>query len=110
MTVNLFQIVMFVIANIVLFNYLKKSSALFDYTLILSGFLVFNVFLFKPDLLMTISGFFGIARGVDIFLYSSIFLLFFLAIHLQLKIEKNKEDISLLARRISILLSKMNAK
>lgn len=106
--INLFQIIVCILFTVFLYKFYKKSSSLFDYSIILSFYLVFNLILFYPYVLRDLSTFFGIGRGVDLFLYVSIFVLFFIVIQLMLKIQKNLEDISMLNRKLSILLSKLN--
>jgi hypothetical protein len=108
MNVNLFQIVTCILFSIFIFRYVKKAVSLFDYAVIFIIYILFNFILFDPYILKDISSFFGIGRGVDLFLYASIFVLFFTVIQLLLKIEKNREDISTLNRKISIILSQKN--
>lgn len=106
--INLFQITVCILFTVCIYRFYKKASALFDYSIILLFYIVFNTVLFDPYILRDISTFFGIGRGVDLFLYLSIFILFSVVIQLMMKIQKNHEDISKLNRKISILLSKIN--
>lgn len=106
--INLFQVVVCVLFTAFLYKYYKKASSLFDYLIILLIYFLFNTVLFYPYILRDISGLFGIGRGVDLFLYVSIFALLFIVVQLMLKIKKNQEDISKLNRKLSILLSNLN--
>jgi hypothetical protein len=108
MNVNLFQILTCILFSVFIFRYVKKAVSFFDYAVISTLYILFNFILFYPYILKDISSFFGIGRGVDLFLYVSIFILFFTVIQLLLKIEQNREDISKLNRKISIILSKKN--
>lgn len=103
---NLFQIILCLFSGLFGFHFIKKANALFDYSIIILSLLIFNFFLFNPNNLKSISNFFGIHRGVDIFLYLSTLLLFLLVFRLLLKIEKNKKDISMLNRKIALLHTK----
>jgi hypothetical protein len=108
MNINLFQILTCISFSVFIFRYVKKSVSFFDYAVIATLYSLFNLILFNPYILKDISSFLGIGRGVDLFLYVSIFVLFFSVIQLLLKIEKNREDISTLNRKISIILSQKN--
>lgn len=105
MKINLFQLVTCSLFTIFIYRYVRKAASVFDYLLIGIIYIGFNVVLFYPYLLIGLSEFFGIGRGVDLFLYMSIFTLFFIIIQLMKKIDKNREDISRLNSKISILLS-----
>lgn len=107
---NLFQIVVCIAFSAFIFRYVRKACSLLDCTIILLLYTSFNLILFQPYILIEFSNLFGIGRGVDLFLYLSIFILFFMMIQLMLKIQKNREDISLLNSRISILLSERQDK
>lgn len=106
MNINLFQIVMLISFSLFILKYIKKASSIFDYVIVGVIYISVNFILFYPYILRDISFFFGIGRGVDLFLYLSIFILFVTVVQLMLKIQKNHEDISKLNRKISILLSK----
>ncbi len=108
--VNLFQLTIFTIFTLFIYKYFKKATAIFDYCLIVLFYIGFNIVLIYPYILADLSRLFGIGRGVDLFLYLSVFGLFLINIHLALNIRKNHEDISKLNRKISILLSKINGK
>lgn len=105
MKINLFQLLTCGLFSLFVYRYVRKAVSVFDYLFIGAAYVAFNAVLFNPYLLINISEFFGIGRGVDLFLYISILTLFFVIIQLMKKIDKNREDISRLNRRISILMS-----
>jgi small membrane protein len=60
------------------------------------------IFTFIPQLSVLISNIFGIARGVDLFIYVSIVSLFYIIFRIYVSIEKMKSEITLLTREIAI--------
>ena len=55
-----------------------------------------------PNVMNFISGIFGIGRGIDLIVYASIILLFYLVFRLYVHIENQKKEITLLVRKISM--------
>lgn len=102
--VNIFQIIMILIFTSILYKFLRRSSSLFDVCFIVFLYAIALTFLLRPTLLIEISNFVGIGRGVDLFLYIAIFVLFALVFKLLLIIDKNRQDISKLNRKLTILL------
>ena len=102
--INIFQIVMLLIFTLIAYKFLRKSSSLFDVLFTLFVYIVVVAFLLRPTMLIEISNFVGIGRGVDLFLYVTIFVLFGLVFKLSLVLDKNRQDISKLNRKLTILL------
>lgn len=101
---NIFQIVMLLIFTLIAYKFLRKSNSPFDVTFTLGAYILAAAFLMRPTMLMEISNFVGIGRGVDLFLYVAIFVLFVLVFKLLMSIDKNRQDISKLNRKLTILL------
>lgn len=68
------------------------------------GLLTFSFF---PGALDLIGRIFGLPRGADVLVYTSIIFLFYFTLLLLAKNEKNREDITRLVREISLLESKI---
>ncbi|MDD5769684.1 MAG: DUF2304 family protein [Candidatus Gracilibacteria bacterium] len=64
------------------------------------------IFTFFPNALNTFGGFFGLQRGADLLVYSSIIFLMYFSVLLLNKVEENKSDITKLVREIAITNSK----
>lgn len=101
---NVFQIVMLLIFTLIAYKFLRKSNSLFDVSFTLGAYILAAAFLIRPTMLIEISNFVGIGRGVDLFLYAAIFVLFALVFKLFLAIDKNRQDISKLNRKLTIFL------
>jgi small membrane protein len=56
----------------------------------------------QPDIITFISTFVGIGRGVDVLIYVSITLLFYIIFRILIKIEKLQQEITTLTRAIAI--------
>jgi hypothetical protein len=79
-------------------NKLTKTEFLF-WTLI---WLAVIVFAFTPRLTSWVSSLLGIGRGVDLIIYLSIIVLFYLIFRLYVKMESIRKDITLLVRKFAI--------
>lgn len=101
---NIFQIVMLLIFTLTAYKFLRKSNSLFDVSFTIGVYILATAFLIRPTMLIEISHFVGIGRGVDLFLYAAIFGLFAIVFKLLLAIDKNRQDISKLNRKLTILL------
>ncbi len=66
------------------------------------------VFAFIPSVLDLIGAVFGMPRGADVLVYTSIIFLLYFTLLLLAKNEKNREDITRLIREISFLESKIS--
>lgn len=66
------------------------------------------VFAFIPSVLNLIGEIFGVPRGADVLVYTSIIFLLYFSLLLLAKSEKNREDITKLVREISILESRIS--
>lgn len=66
------------------------------------------IFAFIPSVLNLIGAIFGVPRGADILVYSSIIFLLYFTLLLLAKNEKNREDITRLVREISFLESRIS--
>ena len=87
---------------ILFFKIKNRTLSIFDFSFILILDTVLSLFLVYPSLFTYISGFFGIARGVDIFIYFSIIALFYIVFRIYFKMEKLKQDLTKLNREMSI--------
>jgi len=65
------------------------------------------VFTFFPGILDRIGHFFGVQRGADVLVYTSIIFLLYFSLLLLNKAEKNREDITRLVREIGVLEDKL---
>jgi hypothetical protein len=63
-----------------------------------------------PNVISFVSGFFGIGRGIDLIVYASVILLFYLVFRLYVSIENQKREITLLVRKVSIERGKNESK
>ncbi len=61
-----------------------------------------TVAIFFPDLTTKIARFVGIGRGVDIVLYASIVIIFYLLFRIYIKIEDTQRQITQIARKIAL--------
>jgi small membrane protein len=95
----------FFIGNIIIKKTKKRTLSLFDALFILCLDALLSIFLIFPALFFYLSNFFGIERGVDIFIYFGILILFYLVLRLYFKIEKLRQDITKLNRELSIKIS-----
>lgn len=57
--------------------------------------------IFLPDLTTKLARFLGIGRGVDIILYASIIIIFYLLFRIYIKIEDTQRQITQIARKIA---------
>jgi small membrane protein len=92
----------FFIGNILIKKAKKRTLSLFDILLIICLDALLSIFLIFPNLFFYLSSFFGIERGIDIFVYFGILILFYLVLRLYFKLEKLRQDITILNREISI--------
>ena len=69
------------------------------WTLVWGGF---NVLVFFPGLLSSIAELIGIGRGVDVIIYSSIVMIFYLIFRIYIKLEETQREITELVRKIAI--------
>ena len=69
------------------------------------GLLVFAIF---PNALNKFGSFFGVQRGADVLVYTSIIFLLYFTLLLLNKAEKNREDITRLVREIGVLEDKIH--
>ena len=69
-----------------------------------AGLLIFTFF---PSVLDFLGQVFGIPRGADVLVYTSIIFLMYFVLLLLAKSEKNKEDITRLVREIALLESRI---
>ena len=104
---NIFQGLMFLLFSWVAYRLFRKSASLFDFGFVSVVYAVFILVLFYPNVLARLSKMLGITRGVDLFMYVSIFLLFAIIIKLLLMADKNRQDISKLNRKMAILMQKL---
>jgi len=75
---------------------------MFDFFVLVMLDVIVSLLLIFPEILSYFAGIAGIGRGVDLFLYLSVFVLFFYIMRLYHKIEKLREDITKLNRMIAI--------
>ncbi|MBI2596235.1 DUF2304 family protein [Candidatus Daviesbacteria bacterium] len=61
-----------------------------------------TVAIFFPDLTTKIAKFVGIGRGVDIVLYASIIIIFYLLFRIYIKIEDTQRQITQVARKVAL--------
>ncbi len=66
------------------------------------------IFAFIPSVLDLIGDIFGLPRGADVLVYTSIIFLLYFTLLLLAKNEKNREDITRLIREISFLESRIS--
>lgn len=69
-----------------------------------AGLLVFTFF---PQVLDTMGRIFGVQRGADVLVYTSIIFLLYFVLLLLNKTEKNREDVTRLVREIGVLEDKL---
>ncbi|PIN70370.1 hypothetical protein COV93_01810 [Candidatus Woesearchaeota archaeon CG11_big_fil_rev_8_21_14_0_20_43_8] len=60
------------------------------------------VVIFIPKITIKISGMLGIGRGIDLVIYFSILLLFYLVFRIYVKIEKVEQEITTIVREVSL--------
>ena len=85
-----------------LLRYKDKKISLREFSfwsVIWIGIMVLSVF---PEALSTISKYFGIERPIDLVVYGSIVLLFYLIFRLYVRIEQTDQSITKLVRMIAI--------
>ncbi len=63
------------------------------------GLLIFGLF---PQIPGFLSNFLGIGRAVDMIIYASVFILFFLMFKLYVKLEEQKRELTSLVRELAI--------
>ena len=102
-----FKIVMFVIIQIGVFsrvarNIKRHTISLFDLFVLAALDTLVSLLLIFPEILSRFASIAGIGRGVDLFMYLSVFVLLFYIMRLYHKIEKLREDITKLNRMTAI--------
>ena len=92
---------LFAMSRVVLRARDKKISVneLFFWLAVWCG-LVFVVFF--PQITSKVAFFLGIGRGIDVVIYSSIAILFYLIFRLYVKLEENQRSITLLVRELAL--------
>ncbi len=103
----IFKIVFFSLLQFfVLFKIIKNIRlnilSFFDIVILILIDAILSFFLIFPDFLSLFARLVGIGRGVDLFMYISIFVLFYFIFRLYYKNEKLREDISKLNRELTI--------
>ena len=83
-------------------NLNKNTISLFDIGVLALIDVTVSIILIFPDILSYAASFVGIGRGVDLFIYLSIFVLFYFIFKIYHKLEKIREDITRLNRMIAI--------
>ena len=79
-------------------NKLTKNEFMF-WILIWGAVIVISII---PSVISPISNIFGIARGMDLIVYLSIIILFYLIFRLYVKLESVEKEITLVVRRIAL--------
>ncbi|MDD4151413.1 MAG: DUF2304 family protein [Candidatus Gracilibacteria bacterium] len=103
---NLLQI-FFIVSALVIFIFAfdiakrQKFNALHFIVFLLIGVALF-IFTFFPNILNIFGGFFGLQRGADLLVYTSIIFLLYFTLLLLSKVERNREDITMLIREMAI--------
>ncbi|HPO50102.1 MAG TPA: DUF2304 domain-containing protein [Spirochaetota bacterium] len=103
----IFKIIFFTLLQIIIIykvvrNINKNILSLFDIFILVIIDSILSVFLIFPNILSFFARLVGIGRGVDLFMYISIFVLFYFILRLYYKNEKLREDISKLNRELTI--------
>ena len=83
-------------------NKLDIAEFLF-WTTLWVGFLIV---VFLPDITSKVARIIGIGRGIDLIVYTSVALLFYLQFRLYVKLEEREQEITKLTREISFLKKK----
>jgi len=103
---SIFQIVILILILIVVvkagqrFN--RKELSLFLFLAWLGIWTALAVVAVFPEIISRIASFAGIGRGVDLVIYLAIFLLFYFAFKINLRLNKIEKNISELVRKIAI--------
>lgn len=114
MNVTLLQVILIVSGIVILFTALDISNRqkfntlhLLVFLCIGGGLLVFTIF---PNILDKLWHFFGLQRGADVLVYSSILFLFYFVLLLYKKTEKNREDVTKAIREMAIMHEELQDK
>ncbi|MFA5211090.1 MAG: DUF2304 domain-containing protein [Patescibacteria group bacterium] len=102
----LFQIIFIVFALFAIFNVWQKSQQGFlgkkgKFFWICFWLLTVSVIIW-PESVQKIADYLGIGRGVDLVIYSSIIIIFFVLFKLNIKIEGLKKDLTKIVRQDSL--------
>lgn len=93
--------IILVISGQLIIKILKDRISFFKITFWLSFWGAVLVLIWFPQLTTGIAGLLGVGRGVDILIYFSIIILFYLIFHQNTKMDKINRDITKIVREIA---------
>jgi len=80
----------------------SRTLSLFDFIFLSLLDVGLSYFLIYPQTFSYLSAFFGIGRGVDVFVYFGLITLFYIVFRIYFKMEKMKQEITRLNRELSL--------
>ena len=103
------EVIQIIVILFVLFAYSRAILRFKDKLITFQGFIFWNiiwagviVFVLIPSLMTWVAQFIGIGRPIDIFIYLSIVLLFYLMFRLYVKLDQTEQSISRIVEKIAI--------